>query len=110
VIGLVAWFSFSGSLFARRAPTKEFETYRQAIETETGVNIAHYREHLNGGKADGKDITHYNLTQLLKGISVETEHTNDKMIALEIATDHLEEFPEYYTFLAAMEKNATQQP
>jgi len=39
--------------------------------------------------------------QIEKGAEVETEHTNDALIALKIALDHIEENPEYYDKLAA---------
>ena len=38
------------------------------------------------------------------GVKVEMEHTNDKDIAMEIAHDHLFEFPDYYTALEEMEE------
>jgi hypothetical protein len=40
------------------------------------------------------------------GIEVEKEHTDNPMVAVEIATDHLSEIPDYYTRLDAMEKEA----
>ncbi len=43
--------------------------------------------------------------ELAKGIKVELEHTSDKGIAKEIATDHLVESPTYYTNLIKMEKS-----
>lgn len=49
--------------------------------------------------------------QLLKGIEVEKEHTDDENIAKKIAMDHLQELPDYYDRLAKMEKkNAKQMP
>jgi hypothetical protein len=41
--------------------------------------------------------------QLKKGIEVETEHTTDADVAKEIALDHLNEKPDYYTQLAKVE-------
>jgi len=41
--------------------------------------------------------------QLAMGIKVEMEHTSDPAIAKRIASDHLAEFPQYYTYLAKME-------
>ena len=110
IIVFAVWGIYSMTQTVHPARSATFGSYRLAIKTETGVDIEHYRENLKGGKADGKDITQYSLVQLLKGISVEVEHTNDKMIALEIASDHLEEFPEYYTYLEVMEKGATPKP
>jgi len=37
-------------------------------------------------------------------MEVELEHTKDKELAKDIAMDHLEEFPIYYTELDKMEK------
>ena len=44
--------------------------------------------------------------QLEMGVKVEKEHTNSKEIAIEIALDHLFEFPDYYDRLEKMEKRA----
>lgn len=41
------------------------------------------------------------MDELLKGITVELEHTNDENVAREIALDHLKEDPKYYTKLKA---------
>jgi hypothetical protein len=61
---------------------------------------------LPGGKADGKSPLDYPVDQIKMGLEVEKEHTDNPLIAIEIATDHLEEFPDYYTRLDAMEKEA----
>jgi hypothetical protein len=44
------------------------------------------------------------MSQLRKGIKVEQEHTGDVALAREIALDHLNEFPDYYTRLDKAEK------
>lgn len=45
-----------------------------------------------------------NLAHELKvGIVVEMEHTTDPLIAKEIALDHLNELPDYYTRLKSVE-------
>ena len=44
-------------------------------------------------------------SQLAKGIKVEQEHTNDLDLAREIALDHLNEFPDYYSRLEKAEKS-----
>jgi len=45
--------------------------------------------------------------QLTMGVEVEMkEHTKDEVVAKKIAMDHLAEIPDYYTRLAAMEKDA----
>ncbi len=81
-----------------------YEQYRETIQKEYGIDINNFSETLKGGRADAKDITKYNLIQLMMGIKVESEHTTNKMIALEVTMDHLEEFPYYYTRLEKMEK------
>ena len=63
------------------------------------------KDQIPGGKADGKDLTNYQVKQLLKGILVELEHTDDVGLALEISTDHLQESDTYYDSLEEMEKN-----
>lgn len=62
------------------------------------------KEIIKGGKADNKPDSDYDKDQLRKGVKVESEHTNNKAMAKEIAKDHLEEFPHYYTALIKMEK------
>lgn len=44
--------------------------------------------------------------QLNMGISIEHEHTKNKKIATNIALQHLDEIPDYYTRLKKMEKSA----
>jgi len=83
----------------------KFNEYRETIKKRHGIDIINFTGRLDGGLADGKDITKYGLDQLLMGIEVEMEHTSDKMKALEISTDHLEEIPDYYTRLHKMEED-----
>lgn len=42
--------------------------------------------------------------QIVKGIKVELEHTEDEKLAREIALDHLWEIPDYYDRLDKMEQ------
>jgi hypothetical protein len=88
---------------------KKFEEYRAAIQKEFGLEVKNFKDSLKGGRADGKDLTKYDLQQLLLGIKIELEHTSDKMIALEITTDHLEDIPDYYTRLLNMRKEAKEE-
>lgn len=87
-------------------PSDAFEKYRQTIKKEYGIDIKDFKDSMKGGRADGQPITKYDLNELLMGIKVEQEHTTDRMTALEIATDHLEEFGDYYTRLHKMEEEA----
>ena len=54
---------------------------------------------------DTKDI----MRELVKGIKVELEHTSDPKVAREIALDHINELPDYYTRLAKVEENLTEE-
>lgn len=53
-------------------------------------------EEIVGGLADGAEPQQFDPQQILKGIEVEMEHTNNPRIALELVMDHLIENPEYY--------------
>jgi hypothetical protein len=46
----------------------------------------------------------FNRTQLMEGVKVEKEHTNDPKIAKQIAKAHLSESPDYYKYLKKMER------
>jgi len=83
-----------------------FEPYRKAIKDAFQIDIKDFRESLSGGMADGKAITAYNLKELLAGIKFETEHSSNRFIALEIAMDHLERMPDYYSRLGRLEREA----
>jgi hypothetical protein len=54
-------------------------------------------EMLQGGIGDGKSPLEFDSDQVLKGMEVEIEHSDNPMISLEIVLDHLTEDPEYYT-------------
>ena len=68
-------------------------------------------------KIDWKEVS---LEQFTKGLNVELEHgtkdkktnvtDNDGKLTGEIAWAHLKEFPDYYTRLAKMEKDAKTHP
>ena len=61
-------------------------------------------ENIPGGKAQGEPAAKYDSTQMALGAKVEREHTPNPATAREIAKDHLEEFPKYYTALSKMEE------
>lgn len=52
-----------------------------------------------GGYAAGRSYKSFNRKQLRVGTDVEMEHTDDPLIAREIAMDHLVEDPFYYVKL-----------
>lgn len=66
-------------------------------------------ECIRGGLADGKLDSEFDPKQLRRGVEVESEHTDDPRIALEIAKDHLTEHPHYYRALEKMEQRLKSQ-
>ena len=58
-----------------------------------------YVDSTEGGKGDNKKPSDFDVKQVLMGMSVEMEHTDDPMKALEICLDHLAEDEIYYTKL-----------
>jgi hypothetical protein len=107
VLGLLLGPGMAGAQATDKA--NKFETYRSAIKKDFNIDIKDFKDQLKGGKSDGKDITKYDLKQILMGIKIEQEHTTNKMIALEITMDHLEEIPDYYTRLQDMEEEAEEE-
>src|SRR5688572_20905325 len=73
----------------RQSVERKFEQYRTAIKDSYKVDIKNFKDRIPGGKADGKQITSFDLKQLLDGIKSERDHTKDDMLALELAMDHL---------------------
>lgn len=67
--------------------------------------MGQWTDRLPGGKADGRDPSSFDPKQLANGISVEVEHTNDVMLAMEIAMDHLAEDPDYYEKLKTIHRD-----
>jgi hypothetical protein len=65
---------------------------------------------MKGGLADkaGTTPADVNPKELMIGIEIEMEHTDNRAIAEQIALDHLTEHPMYYTYLTAMERIMTQ--
>jgi hypothetical protein len=62
-----------------------------------------WEDQLPGGLADDKSPEDFDPEQVLKGMRVELEHTDDRKVAVEIALDHLTEDPKYYDKLALIE-------
>lgn len=58
-----------------------------------------YVDSLEGGKGDKKSPSDFDQKQIIMGMGVELEHTDDMMKALEVTLDHLSEESEYYTKL-----------
>lgn len=87
----------------RQSVERKFEEYRIVIKENHQVDIKNFKDRTKGGFADGKAITDYDLGQLLEGIKYERQHTSDNLLALELAMDHLERIPDYYTRIARLE-------
>lgn len=77
-------------------------SYREKIKKYLSKKISE-KEELKGGLADGADPSNFDADQVIKGIKVEFEHTNDFDKAVEITLDHLVEDPKYYNKLAKIE-------
>jgi hypothetical protein len=90
--------------------------YGEYIPTSQIRETNNMENKIKGGKADKmsvKDIADkFGVTvaqinkELNMGKKIEHEHTTNMSKAIEIAMDHLSEFPDYYTRLAKMEKEA----
>jgi hypothetical protein len=106
IVAALTFVFAAGASAAPAADTKKFEEYRAAIKKAHGIDIKNFKQKLKGGRADAHRVTDFDLDQLIMGIKVEQEHTTDKYTALEISMDHLEEIPDYYTRLEAMEERA----
>jgi hypothetical protein len=88
----------------RQSVGRKFDEYRTAMKDAYKIDIKNFKDQLPGGHADAKPITNYDLKQLLSGINFERDHTKDNMLALELAMDHLERMPDYYTRLGIMDR------
>lgn len=104
-------------------PIEEFENDNQdfreeflkQFEDKKEVNKSESTDQIKGGMSDNKSLKEIAqkhdvdiddiLKQLELGIKVEMEHTDDPKLAIEIAKDHLCEFPTYYTELNKMEQS-----
>jgi len=95
--------------------TGDINKYLAALHANANESIDESNQ-IKGGKGDKltvKDVaTKFGVPvskiekELRMGKKVETEHTPSTTKATEIAMDHLTEFPDYYTRLLKMEKEA----
>lgn len=83
---------------------REFLERYKDHEVSLGITL----DNLTGGLGDkitiAQALEKFDFEQLHKGVNVELEHTNNVLIALEIAVDHLVENDKYYDYLEDMEK------
>jgi hypothetical protein len=61
--------------------------------------LNNYKPKQTGGKGDGRSPFDFDKNQVLVGLYVEKEHSNDPFAALGITLDHLSENESYYTYL-----------
>lgn len=73
------------------------------MKTLSSVLFETFDDKLKGGLGDKKSPSDFDQQSLMQGIHVEVEHTNDILMAMEIAMDHLAEDPRYYKKLSQME-------
>jgi hypothetical protein len=86
---------------------KRLSENKPILPKDDFFKIPKHREHttkiakdmLHGGKADNMPDSRYNQKVLARGEHHEQEHTTNKMVAREIAKDHLEENKDYYKLL-----------
>jgi hypothetical protein len=88
-------------------PNRKGLTKKQLKMKNAPPKIA--KEIIEGGLADKKPDSKYPKEQIDMGVEVEKEHTPNAAAAKEIAKDHLEEHPKYYTHLERMEKKLEKQ-
>lgn len=96
----------------RKEGLREDEEEMDGEETVDTDNIAMdmgYEDSMEGGLADDAMPSEFDPEQIIKGIKVEMEHTNDPKQALEITMDHLIEIPDYYDHLDDMESEASEE-
>lgn len=68
-----------------------------------------WRDRLPGGRADDRVPSEFDKGQLTKGVEHEMEHTEDPLLAEEIAMDHLTEHGKYYDLLNSVEKGISRE-
>ena len=92
------------SYFLNDQPADQPANQPQIQQSEDKMNwYKKAKKGIPGGIADKKKPSDFNKKQLDRGGKVEMEHTRYKDLAKDIAKDHLEEFPNYYTELDKME-------
>ena len=86
---------------------REENKNKSNVESDEIEQLSQKREiegdKLHGGIGDQKSPKDFNSDQVLKGMRVEMEHTDDPMVALSIVLDHLTELSDYYDRLEQME-------
>jgi len=76
------------------------DNYYKHEPSEADGNAKTSSEQLHGGAGDYARDSEFPKKELAKGVAHESEHTDNRSIAKEIAKDHLKERKDYYTRLA----------
>ena len=79
------------------------EAMKQSISGDMNQVDTDPNNKLPGGVGDDTDESDLPKDELDEGVEEEKEHTDDKGVAKEIATDHLTKDPEYYSKLKEVE-------
>jgi hypothetical protein len=80
----------------------EYRMSRNKAANASSQRVAEF-DKIPGGIADKKKPSDFDADDLAAGVEVELEHTSDRLVAREIAMDHLAEDSDYYRKLKAME-------
>jgi hypothetical protein len=94
-----------------RASKKIKEAYYQALAEKTVAEHGkksrkQWGQKIPGGLAKRKGPKDFAPESLIRGLIVELEHTDDPLLAMEIAMDHFTEDINYYEKLATIEKHS----
>ena len=102
--------NLSNNAIARIAQVIEADMTQKVLKRKFDLDLDAYEDTIPGGYADGRHPREFLLEQIVLGVEVELEHTDDPYLALEIALDHLSEEENYYTYLEDMEEEMTPEP
>lgn len=92
------------SYFNKTNNKSRYPAIRELILQKYKYDINNWKSSMDGRfGGDAADIALYEPDQILMGIEIEKEHTPEIAKRIEIAMDHLDENPKYYTELAKME-------
>lgn len=84
----------------------EFEDVLEVAKKHFDIQLDEHEDKIPGGLADDADPEDFEQDQLVKGLLIEKEHTDDEDVALEISMDHLDEIDNYYNELEELEAEA----
>lgn len=106
-VTVASWSDDSGYIMNDSAYNKEKEKARKEYGRRKIDDIRRLLDKppVQIGKHSSDKDTKFDPKELDLGIKVELEHTNDRQTAENIAKDHLNEIPDYYSRLIKMEKD-----